>query len=469
MQWWLKALTLTLGGFAAHDERSPADDVRSTVPAAAQETILSGVVEIEGKIAENEDLDVVLYDPGDQAGRSRGRIYFPDPRVLRHRFPLPAGARTAELGRVPVAADGSFHIPCPLEDRRVVLHVEGDHARGWLFLNPGKRKRAGRSLLTIPCENLGHVTVELRTPTDTTPEERRAMIGRKLTVVGVPDTQMSGPPHWWSATVQNGESPDAPAVLVLPRLPPWRFHIDQGAFAEDPLAGIPPFVVPLSTSDFRPIDGERSRVEVDLVRGRSLEVRVRDLDAAPVRGSGVYVGCGGRRAWTRIDGSTDAEGVARFPALPGRVNRIEVVGMTHREVTLRGSALRQALDRDTPVEITVNRGRTIHGRVLLPSGRPVEGLQIWTDGPVFIGTSKGPRRTTTDEDGRFALGGLQSGLHSVHADRQRLDLGVDGPARVLAEHEGGLEARLTRKQFQRIDARGTTFDSPFHVVLLIYE
>lgn len=95
--------------------------------------------------------------------------------------------------------------------------------------------------------------------------------------------------------------------------------------------------------------------------------------------------------------------------------------------------------------ITVEKGRSVAGRVLTPDGRPVEGAKVWAGRQLFgdgstvmieaMASQMGVRSTTTDADGGFVIAGVGDKglvLAAEHATLGRtktvsIAKGVDAP------------------------------------------
>lgn len=180
--------------------------------------------------------------------------------------------------------------------------------------------------------------------------------------------------------------------------------------------------------------------EVALVPAPYLEVRVTSLpDGAPVPNASVSLAEQRDGDWlgslaetlgedvrVRFDpgavgetrrASTDALGVARVTALPGRTCTLLVVHPEH--VEYRSEAFLVGPRPDAPVEVVLGRGGAVSVRVVDGAGEPLEGVTVAHRGP--DGTGPGPSRILgrprqTDRTGSVRFERLQPGRHGFRVD-----------------------------------------------------
>ncbi|MCU0728010.1 MAG: carboxypeptidase-like regulatory domain-containing protein, partial [Planctomycetes bacterium] len=153
-------------------------------------------------------------------------------------------------------------------------------------------------------------------------------------------------------------------------------------------------------------EGEVPLGDVTLLPAVVLRVEIRDWTGRPVSRVPVLAEVRGLRVGDGIDSpfalplaaKTDGGGTASFsplPADPGLrvVLRVDVQGnpVLEQEFTLPPSR--------NPVRITLGRGRTVRGRVLLPTGEPAANHNV----------EVGSRGALTDAGGGFSLGDLPCG------------------------------------------------------------
>jgi hypothetical protein len=213
-------------------------------------------------------------------------------------------------------------------------------------------------------------------------EARRPIAGAEVQAGGVPGEQVT---PLLALTDQDGR-------FALETLPPTPIlEVAARGFARK--------VVPL--------DGASAQVEVVLLPGRRLAGRVvaaedgAGLEGAVIEGESatwhgkVHSGAGGAFAF---EDAAAGEELALVAWAEGRVSKVTDEG---------------GLD-----PIALERGRRLHGRVLLPDGAPAAGAQVFVTAASQL---MRPQRTLAGADGRFEVFGL----------------GADDGARVAAVHAAG--------------------------------
>jgi hypothetical protein len=156
-------------------------------------------------------------------------------------------------------------------------------------------------------------------------------------------------------------------------------------------------------------------VDVELDRGKAIELNFVDADGQPVTGAAI-VGILEAELPTRMAGSQ-----ATVYGLDGESPR--KVFVLHRERGLAGS-LTLTGEEASPVRMTLGKSASIHGRAVDNFADPIASseLHVVTDTPgrlrVFENASQ--PRLMTDKDGRFQVGDI------IPGERIRLSIPVDG-------------------------------------------
>jgi len=96
-------------------------------------------------------------------------------------------------------------------------------------------------------------------------------------------------------------------------------------------------------------------------------------------------------------------GVRRLPPGAEPSFRVEQPGYARQDVRLDWTELA----KDKPIEIKLEPGATIRGRVAREDGTPVSGVGV---------AAYGGGKAKTDEQGRYEIGGLPEAAHQVHLD-----------------------------------------------------
>ncbi|MEO1085682.1 MAG: carboxypeptidase regulatory-like domain-containing protein, partial [Acidobacteriota bacterium] len=143
-----------------------------------------------------------------------------------------------------------------------------------------------------------------------------------------------------------------------------------------------------------------------------LAVQVADGDGQPLHGARISINPTGGNRYRAKRASTDEDGVATVTELvPGRFD-LEVSFDGYR--SLRRSGLELAAGERT-VEAVLERGLTLTGSVLNPSGGPASESMVRVERPGSQGFQfRGPR-AYIDDGGQFSIGGLEAGTYTVTA------------------------------------------------------
>jgi 5-hydroxyisourate hydrolase-like protein (transthyretin family)/thiol-disulfide isomerase/thioredoxin len=145
--------------------------------------------------------------------------------------------------------------------------------------------------------------------------------------------------------------------------------------------------------------------------GQTIRGRVVSTAGEPISGARITAYAGRRN----INLRTDADGRFQISGLSKNDNEIYPT-VSHQDFTAK-DGFQQPLDADgiTEVEWRLEPGCIVTGRVTAQAdGRPLGGIQIVSGSDRFASNRANPE-TTTDEDGRFRLGGVKAGTAMVHA------------------------------------------------------
>lgn len=207
--------------------------------------------------------------------------------------------------------------------------------------------------------------------------------------------------------------------------------------------------------------GSRTLHVVRLREGAGLRIRVRNAEGLPVSGAKVKVefdpssGARGESGQLPFRAKTDGAGLAGFSELPAGEAELRVQHVDY--LSHRGKA-RISTGETKELDVMLERGLEITGRVVDAEGRPVAGawVSLLRDyaqkvmgfdvvsfiGEDLIGMAVEEEGVRCDADGRFVLGGL------ARDDRVNLMAGADGflPAKLgpLEPGSGGHEFRLRK-------------------------
>jgi large repetitive protein len=159
-------------------------------------------------------------------------------------------------------------------------------------------------------------------------------------------------------------------------------------------------------------------VEIHLERGATLKGRVASSDGQPLEGVTIMVEDPSRRMRSGPLGgdATDANGAYVIDSVtPGsRMVMFNKSGYVAQRKTIDAAS-----GKETTLDVTLERGRELHGKVIDESGQPVAQADIRGEGDTMIPP------TRTESDGTFTL----AGLRDVHL-------------RVIARKSGYVEARV---------------------------
>lgn len=173
-----------------------------------------------------------------------------------------------------------------------------------------------------------------------------------------------------------------------------------------------------------------SPLRIELREGRTLTGRVVDADGAPIPKASISVvevtrvemeSSNFSHGMTVDQARTDDEGTFVLSNLePGTVE-LQVDATGYRRKRVPGLRVPEA-GGGPPVEISLERGAAIGGRVVDAQGRPVRGAMVRAEGERSEDGVLSFAGGLTDADGRYLLEGLETGFHKVYAETSDRDL-----------------------------------------------
>jgi RNA polymerase sigma-70 factor (ECF subfamily) len=171
---------------------------------------------------------------------------------------------------------------------------------------------------------------------------------------------------------------------------------------------------------------------------RAIEGRVVDEHGAPIAAAVVTA----RILWSDgVEATSDDAGLFRFAALPRVKHGLAVAkaGFARTESTLPA-------ETDGPIELVLDRGRTLSGTVVGDDGRPVAGAIVYAR---VDGWVSGEAWRRSGDDGSFALEHVPAGKHTevdAHAEgwtRATLTVADDAPSiEIVLQRAAGLSGRV---------------------------
>lgn len=179
-------------------------------------------------------------------------------------------------------------------------------------------------------------------------------------------------------------------------------------------------------------------LRIELASATRLTGRVVDPDGHPISGAYARADIGGENPWNAIDmGRPPCSGDGRFPDAntdgDGRFILEPLrTGFYHLRISAEGflatepELLEVDIDREPPaMEVVLERGATLIGRVLAADGSPAAGATVRADG------ERRSPPTVTDQEGNYRLQGVEPGSRLISAQHtagsaQRKDVQI-GP------------------------------------------
>ena len=343
-----------------------------------------------------------------------------------------------EPTRGPVASDGAFRVLVPPGAGRVLLLLEGR----FLYLHRGE-------VLDVPSPDpvllepkLGGVLRVHCLPPDTATDDGAPLAGLELDLHGY--EAKAG--FSFVGLHRRTAVTDAAHTAEFTALPT---HYDYFVL------GDPPTYAASRDLGIAIESGQRTDFELRFRFGADYAGRVIDENGAPVAGARVAIAPPDRRMGfgpgTRRATKTNAAG--EFSIVGARIGPVVV---TAEHEGLRPASSKTLVGKEGGVtnslELILEAGLTISGRILLPHGTPAPGarVELAPSVPTVVPATDEEsswRRTSADEDGRFWFSGLEDAPYDLaaaasttepnaadlRARRNGVAAGTEGIELVLAE------------------------------------
>ena len=208
----------------------------------------------------------------------------------------------------------------------------------------------------------------------------------------------------------------APTGIAIPFARPQQFHSDDGAFQ---LERVPAGTVGLRVTSAGYAPGTRSDlaieegktlsgVEVQLERGGKVTGRVtaggRPLAGVAIRWELSRPNPFGQNVVTDADGEYVLDGIAAGE---------RSIEFSRESYVTRSKSVDVTVGKETRLDVEMDHGRELRGRVVESSGRPISAARV-----MLLGSSGSTRPSYTDADGAFTLQGLADGRYTIDASKQ---------------------------------------------------
>ena len=237
------------------------------------------------------------------------------------------------------------------------------------------------------------------------------------------------------------------------------------------------------------IDHERKGIELEpgvdppeqrivMQKGATLSGTVLGADGSPLAGVNIERVIAQRnmfdvsRANRRV-ARTDGDGSYTLEGLPLGKASFSAKHSSHQD-SVRDANIQEG---DNRLDFSLDRGLTISGSVVDPTGLPVEGARVKAGqaGAGFAimmasGGGGGPRPALTDTDGNFTLDGLKNGSYTVSASKDGFAEGeAEIPVRLDGNDESGVLIRLTTGAAITGVISGLEFDELSQVQIMVMQ
>jgi uncharacterized GH25 family protein len=200
--------------------------------------------------------------------------------------------------------------------------------------------------------------------------------------------------------------------------PPSQFHSEDGTFVLDPLAPGPIDLRVIATgyvhgtlNDLAIEEGKAiAGLEVQLERGGKLVGRV-TAAGQPLSGVAVRLGASRRSGIEMNATTTDGDGEYALDGLPAGERSMD---FTKPGYLPKRKSVEVATGKESRLDVEMERGRDLAGRVVDSSGRPLSGARI--------GVTSGPPMNSvqafSDAEGLFKLEGLVDSRYTISATKE---------------------------------------------------
>ncbi|HYI13204.1 MAG TPA: carboxypeptidase-like regulatory domain-containing protein [Thermoanaerobaculia bacterium] len=227
--------------------------------------------------------------------------------------------------------------------------------------------------------------------------------------------------------------------FVVENVPPGRvtLHAVAAGYARGTVSGI------------EVEEGKRAEgVELSLQRAARVHGRITGTDGKPLVGVRMSVrdesdGPSFRNPMFNFTDSTssDADGMYGLATVPPGEQTVvfSKQGYARQHKTIAVTA-----GKELRLDVTLDAGRTLKGRVVDESGQPVTGADVWA------AAEQQDANGTSDSDGNFVLGGLGIKEYRVQARKQglvpaeeRVDIATAGSVTLVLRRGGRISGRVT--------------------------
>ncbi|MEN8151454.1 MAG: carboxypeptidase-like regulatory domain-containing protein, partial [Planctomycetota bacterium] len=169
---------------------------------------------------------------------------------------------------------------------------------------------------------------------------------------------------------------------------------------------------PASKSGIRPTTGEE--VQLEMQAGGEISGRVFDMQGNGVGGLHVSLQVlQGRQPPVMPSTSTSGDGTFKLTGVLDGYYRVNVAPGWNSRLNFTQGSHEGARPGDTGIEIQVQLGQKISGRVIDGAGQPMGRIRLYSN-PVEGGSRSS--NTQTDADGTFELVGLSFGSHNIRVE-----------------------------------------------------
>ncbi len=225
------------------------------------------------------------------------------------------------------------------------------------------------------------------------------------------------------------------------------FSSEEGTFVMDDIS-LGPLELTVSAAGYAPAMvsnaalSEKGPITIQLERGALVTGRVTS-DGAPVADANVSLSGGPRSPATmRNTVITDAEGEFRFDS----AGTGEYSLFIFKKGFAQGRKVVEiASGKETRIEIELQRGRELRGRVVDSEGRPVSLARVFARG------GSGVPSTQSDAEGNFELTGIPDGTYTISAEKsgympatmENVEVSKTSPITLTLQHGGTITGRVT--------------------------
>ena len=367
----------------------------------------------------------------------------------------PSGQESTEqtfhqIKRTKVQPDGSFEFPLPVardSDRRIIqLAVLGDYLKASPFeYRLGGDRDPGERPVHLRCTVGASVTFELLFPSDASNADIFKVVSREIAL----DQYLPGD---CAPTLRQIAFVDENLRASLRHIPA---SYCQTALSEDlttPTANLHPFAIPQPVGiPSRP--GEHFRIPLPLEWAPPLKGRVSRVEGNPIAGLEImaqykYATSQGGLGTKNFRVDTDEDGRFALYGLPMNQVTLRIEGPGYKPTLVESKRVNEARSQGHDLDLTIDEGHHIFGKVVFPPGRgvariPIEFRAILTKGR--RNTELGETQTmwmVLDAEGRFQIPCTYGAEYELSIELG----GGSGPAERLMGKTRCVVSKLTRRK-----------------------